>query len=166
MSAFSRMLTPLYRRACCTLLLASLLAAASPAPAQTASADSATIVRVVESFIAAMAARDTAFLRAAALPSFVTVGVALPAGTATARSLDEFLIGMVREPRRFRGWIWSSTVSVDGPVAVLRAPYAVHFDGVPSHCGVDHYSLAQVRGRWLVSQVLYTRLTEGCPAPP
>lgn len=50
-------------------------------------------------------------------------------------------------------------------IARLVAPYVTSFDGVVSHCGTDHYVMVWSGGRWLASQMVFTRRTEGCVAP-
>jgi hypothetical protein len=159
---------PVHPRAALAMLL--LLSAVAPAArAQTSAADSATIVGVVERYIEAMSARDTAYLRAASLPrmTFVSLRPAPgPDDRAAERSLDEYLASLPRESRRFLGRIWSPVVWVQGPLASLVAPYDAYYDGQFSHCGVDHYILAWSGGRWLVSQLIFTRQREGCPPSP
>ena len=138
---------------------------ALPVRAQSANADSATIVATVHRYIAAMSARDTAYLRRASLPTMATVGISTATGEVTVRTLDEFLAGTASSPRVFSGEIWSPEVSIDGPIARLVAPYVTRFDGVLSHCGTDHYVLVWSGGQWRASQMVFTRRTEGCAAP-
>jgi hypothetical protein len=85
---------------------------------------------------------------------------------ATVRTTDEFITGQGQSTRRFLGRIWAPRVSVEGPIAVFIAPYDAYFDGAFSHCGIDHYILAQSGGRWMVSQLIFTRQREGCPVSP
>jgi hypothetical protein len=151
------------------VVLALLSAAAPSARAQTSAADSATIVGVVERYIEALSARDTAYLRAASLPRMTFVSVRAEPGPddrAAERALDEYLASLAREPRRSVGRIWSPVVTVQGPLASLVAPYDAYYDGQFSHCGLDHYVLARSGGQWLVSQLIFTRQREGCRSHP
>lgn len=142
-----------------------LLSVSVPVAAQGASSDSAAVVAAVQRYIAAMSVRDTASLRAASLPTMATVGISAATGEVSVRTLDEFLEGMASSPRVFSGVIWAPAVSIDGPIARLVAPYVTSFDGVVSHCGTDHYVMVWSGGRWLASQMVFTRRTEGCAAP-
>lgn len=153
------------------LLAALLLQAVLPAPAraQAASADSARVVATVERYIAAMTDRDTSYLRAATLPGATFVPIVVPAApgaTPSVRATDAFIAGIGQSTRRFLGRVWTPRVSVEGPIAVFVAPYDAHFDGVFSHCGIDHYILARVGDRWLVSQLIWTVQRAGCPWSP
>ena len=127
------------------------------------------IVAVVQQYIHAMSARDTSQLRQTTLAgaSFVSLMVpGAPADQPRVRTVDEFIAGQGRETRRFVGRIWAARVSVEGPIAVLIAPYDAYFDGVFSHCGTDHYIMARSGGRWLVSQLIWTVQRDNCPASP
>ncbi len=143
----------------------TVLLAARSAAAQSAPSDSAAVVAAVQRYIAAMSARDTAYLRAASLPTMATVGVAAATGEVAVRTLGQFLESMASDPRVFSGVIGAPAVSIDGPIARLVAPYVTSFDGVVSHCGTDHYVMVWAGGRWLASQMVFTRRTEGCVAP-
>lgn len=157
----------LLRRALGSLVL--LVVVAPAAGAQASAADSATVVATVQRYIDAMAARDTAYLRDASLPRMTFVSLRPAPGAedrATERTIDEYLAGLAREPRRFHGRIWDPIVSVHGPIASLVAPYDAYFDGQFSHCGTDHYILAWSGGRWRVSQLVFTRTRDGCPPSP
>ncbi len=152
------------------LVAASRLEAQRPAP--TIVSDSVEVIRVVQRYIDALMAKDTASLRAASLPSATTVAIALlpgpppTTGPARAQTVDEVVAATGRGTRRFTGRVWAIEVSVTGPVAIYRAPYDAWYDGVFGHCGVDHYILARSDGAWRVSQLLYTRQTEGCAPSP
>lgn len=134
-------------------------------PSASVATDSAMIVAAVDRYIAAMGARDTAYLRAAALPTMTMVAITSATGAISTTTLDRFLSARAGDPRRFTGRIWAPAVALHGPIAILSAPYDVRYDGVLSHCGIDHYVMARDRDRWLVSQVIFTRRTEGCDAP-
>ncbi len=127
------------------------------------------IVNVVQRYVDAMMAKDTAYLRSATLPAatFVTIVVPEAADAApTLRTADEFIAGQGQSTRRFLGRIWTPRVTVEGPIAVFIAPYDAYFDDAFSHCGIDHYIFARSGRRWLVSHLIFTRQREGCPASP
>ena len=57
-------------------------------------------------------------------------------------------------------------VSVNAGVATLVATYDFHRNGKLSHCGVDAVTLYKANGRWRISQIFFTMVTEGCPESP
>ena len=61
---------------------------------------------------------------------------------------------------------WDATVIVDGPLAVVRAPYDFHADGKFSHCGTDIFMLAKSGGAWQITSVSYTVVRTGCAPSP
>lgn len=164
---FSRMFR--LNRLWITVATAVLSAAVAPtsvaAQASTSSADSATIVAVANRFIAAMAAQDTAYLRAASLPSarWVAMSVPTPEGaTPRIRGLDQAIGDIARRSARWSGWLIDPAVVVTGPLAVLHAPFGAVTDGSAPYCGEDHYVFVRTGGRWLVSDLYYTIQTVGC----
>jgi hypothetical protein len=157
------------------ILFAGLLLGSSPPlAAQPVRVDSAAVVGVVRRYISAMTAQDTVFLRAASMPSASFVAFELTgaantsdaASSPTVRTVDQFLLAQASRTSRFLGRIWSPRVSIEGPIAVLIAPYDVWLDGQFSYCGVDHYVLTRSGERWLVSQLLFTRHAKGCEPSP
>jgi hypothetical protein len=52
---------------------------------------------------------------------------------------------------------------VDGPLAVVWAPYSFYYKGKFSHCGVDSFQMLLVDGVWKVAYVIDTRRTTACP---
>lgn len=150
-----------------TALLALLLSL-GPAPLL-AQSDSAEVSRAVQRYIVALEQRDTAYIRAASLPRYTSISSSFPAApgqTATVRTLDESIANLAQRTRRFRGRVWDERIQIAGDIAVYIAPYDAWFDGVFSHCGVDHYIFVRSAGRWLVSQLLFTVQREGCPPAP
>lgn len=151
-----------------TVLTGAVLITAAPAlvSAQTtSSADSATIVAVANRFIAAMASQDTAYMRAASLPSarWVAMPVPTPDGaTPRIRGLDQAIADIASRTARWSGWLIDPVVVVTGPIAVLHAPFGAVSEGSAPYCGMDHYVFVQSGGRWLVSDLFYTIQTVGC----
>jgi len=139
--------------------------ASAAAQARTSAADSAAIVAVANRFIAAMAAQDTAYMRAAALPSARWVAMSVPApdgATPRIRGLDQAIGDIARRAARWSGWLVDPTVVVTGPIAVLHAPFGAVTEGSAPYCGVDHYVFVKSGDRWLVSDLIYTIQTVGC----
>lgn len=53
-------------------------------------------------------------------------------------------------------------VKIDGPLAMVWAPYKFYYKGVFSHCGVDSFQLIRVNGVWKILYLVDTRRKKGC----
>ncbi|MES1215784.1 MAG: nuclear transport factor 2 family protein [Bacteroidota bacterium] len=54
------------------------------------------------------------------------------------------------------------TIKIDGPLALVWAPYKFFYKGVFSHCGVDSFQLVKINGAWKVQYIIDTRRKTGC----
>src|SRR5689334_18441520 len=54
------------------------------------------------------------------------------------------------------------SIKIDGPLAMVWAPYKFFFDGKFSHCGVDSFQLVFVDGQWKIQYLIDTRRREPC----
>jgi len=55
------------------------------------------------------------------------------------------------------------TIKIDGPLAIVWAPYKFYFDGRFSHCGVDSFQLVFINGQWKIQYLIDTRRKQPCP---
>ncbi len=53
-------------------------------------------------------------------------------------------------------------VKIDGPLAMVWAPYKFYYKGNFSHCGVDSFQLIKVNGVWKILYLIDTRRKKGC----
>jgi hypothetical protein len=53
-------------------------------------------------------------------------------------------------------------VKIDGPLAIVWAPYKFYYKGVFSHCGIDSFQLIKVNGVWKIQYLIDTRRKKGC----
>ena len=53
-------------------------------------------------------------------------------------------------------------VKIDGPLAIVWAPYKFFYKGNFSHCGVDSFQLIRVNGIWKILYLIDTRRKKGC----
>jgi hypothetical protein len=53
-------------------------------------------------------------------------------------------------------------VKIDGPLAIIWAPYSFYFNGAFSHCGVDSFQLVKINGEWKIQYLIDTRRKKGC----
>ncbi len=54
------------------------------------------------------------------------------------------------------------SIKIDGPLAIVWAPYKFYFDGKFSHCGVDSFQLVLINGQWKIQYLIDTRRRQGC----
>jgi hypothetical protein len=50
-------------------------------------------------------------------------------------------------------------IKIDGPLAIVWAPYAFYLKGVKHHCGTDSFQLLRVAGGWKIQYLIDTRRT-------
>jgi hypothetical protein len=53
-------------------------------------------------------------------------------------------------------------VRIDGPLAIVWAPYKFYYKGKFSHCGVDSFQLLLVNGVWKIQYLVDTRRKQPC----
>ena len=53
-------------------------------------------------------------------------------------------------------------IKIDGPLALVWAPYKFYFNGIFSHCGVDSFQLVKIKGEWKIQYLVDTRRKKGC----
>lgn len=131
--------------------------------------DSAAVVDAAERLLRAISTRDTAAARRVLLPGAQLASIPDPAGTENAgrmQSDQQFLTVLTSGSQRYLERMWSPTVFVQGPLAIVRAPYDFHVDGAFSHCGVDVFTLVRSRGAWRITHVAYTTQRQGCAPSP
>jgi len=55
-----------------------------------------------------------------------------------------------------------NTIKIDGPLAMVWAPYNFYYKGKFSHCGVDFFGLVRKDGVWKIQYLIDTRRKDGC----
>lgn len=58
--------------------------------------------------------------------------------------------------------IYKEKISVDGPMAIVWAPYKFVLGGKFSHCGVNVFTLIKLSSGWKITSVTDTRRKDGC----
>ncbi len=53
-------------------------------------------------------------------------------------------------------------IKIDGPLAIVWAPYKFYYKNVFSHCGVDSFQLVKINGQWKIQYLIDTRKKKGC----
>lgn len=86
-------------------------------------------------------------------------------GTVTVRSEDpkEFIDFISKEKKgNADERIVIETIKLDGPLALVWAPYKFYYAGKFSHCGVDSFQLVRINGEWKIQYIIDTRRKQGC----
>jgi len=149
------------------MFLALLIAVAAPAAAQHADeADARAVMATVDQLFGALASKDRAAL----------LGAVVPEGRATSAGVDAagrpqivssdwvaFADQLGRTTEQLRERLIDPHVHVEGDIAMIWSRYEFERNGAFSHCGIDHFDLVRIDGRWRVLNLTWTRQTEGCP---
>ena len=127
------------------------------------------MLATVEAMFDALARRDQAAFSALLIPEATSIDVRLDGPRKDKfrirRNAEAFAaVGAGKEVLLER--IWDPTIRVQGPIAMLWAPYDFHIDGKFSHCGVDLFEFAKVDGKWRLSNSSWTVQTQGCAPSP
>ena len=56
----------------------------------------------------------------------------------------------------------STSVKIDGRIAMVWAPYDLWINDAFSHCGVDVFTWIKTSKGWKIASIAYTMETEGC----
>lgn len=53
-------------------------------------------------------------------------------------------------------------IRIDGPMAIVWAPYKFYYKGTFSHCGVNSMQLVRFNNEWKIQYIIDTRRKKGC----
>ena len=53
-------------------------------------------------------------------------------------------------------------IKIDGPLAIVWAPYSFYLSDKLNHCGVDSFQLVKIDGIWKIQYIIDTRRRENC----
>lgn len=145
-------------------------AAAQAKPAATTRTDTAAVIAAFQTFLDAIATRDSVLAMSVVMADGVAAAAAndgRPARLPRVRSLldDARRMGQPGGGAMLER-IWAPKVLLDGTMAVLWAPYDFHVDGRFTHCGIDTATLFFDGTRWKILTLTYTVQPSGCPPTP
>ncbi len=150
------------------LAFTSVVAAPAPLQAQGQTREAAALA-VVQKLFDAMAARDTAAIRATFDPQARLVNGAMRNGRTVIETItvDQFVttIASAAPGSRLSERIYSPEVRIDGNLATVWAFYTFHVGERFSHCGVDAAQLFETAEGWRIIHLADTRRREGCDPP-
>lgn len=146
------------------VVLPTLMLGAATAEAQHAE-EAEAVRQVVVAVFDGMRSADSAAIRARFAPGARFASVAAGGDSVSYDAIDGWLGGVAGSGGKWDEQVYDVTVTVDGTIAHVWAPYTFYLDGAVRHCGVNAVSLLRVRGTWRVTQWSDTRRREGCPDP-
>jgi hypothetical protein len=78
-------------------------------------------------------------------------------------NLDEFAqsVSRIKKGAADEQIVFES-IKIDGPLAMIWAPYKFYFDGNFSHCGVDCFQVVRINGAWKIQYLIDTRRKQPC----
>jgi hypothetical protein len=78
-------------------------------------------------------------------------------------SVTEFADFVSKEPKGAADErITFDIIKIDGPLAIVWAPYKFYYKGTFSHCGVNSFQLVKLNGLWKIQYLIDTRRKKGC----
>jgi hypothetical protein len=79
-------------------------------------------------------------------------------------SFPGFLQSIARIPDsvKFKEVLFDYKIRVDGPMANAWTPYEFWLNEQFSHCGVNSFQVAKLKGEWKIIYLIDTRRKEGC----
>jgi hypothetical protein len=147
-------------------LTAAFMAVATPSRAQTSAEDS--VRTVLAALFTGMKNADAEAIRQTFADSAIlqVVGTGKDGNTfVKTTTIDDFLsrIGSLGKGAADER-IHIDGVRIDGPLALVWAPYSFYLKGNFNHCGLDTFSLIRTAKGWKIQYVIYTGRKDACPA--
>jgi hypothetical protein len=146
-----------------TLSLAGLSAASADD-----SSEQAALIAVVDTFFAAMTARDVDKMRSILTPDGIVYGYRDdPDGLLVIRPTHEaYLNNLSMSEDRLVERYWDPTIMIHDRLATVWTPYDFHRDDVFSHCGVNNFSFLKTDTGWKITGVVFSMQRDGCADSP
>jgi hypothetical protein len=77
--------------------------------------------------------------------------------------IDSFMAAVGRPHKEiYDERISYDVIKIDGPLAIVWAPYSFYIGDKLSHCGVDSFQLVKIDGKWKIQYIIDTRRRENC----
>lgn len=135
----------------------------APAGAQEAEDE---VRAVVDALFDAMRAADSAAVRQLFHPEMSTMASSgARDGLAGVRfgAIADFVAQVgAAQPGAFDEKIGPAEIRIDDNLATVFTPYAFHYNGNLSHCGVNVFLIARVQDDWRIVGLADTRRRQGC----
>lgn len=140
---------------------------ASPAAgASERSASAVAVVAVADTLLSTIASHDTVTARRLMARGARLTSISVEGRRLSAQSDSNFLRTVGDVGARYLERMWTPTVTIDGPLAVVSGRYDFHIDGKFSHCGTDVFTLMRGPAGWQVVALAWTTQQTGCDPSP
>ncbi len=156
----------MFRFALATALTLAAPVAAAPAATATAAQDAAAVLTAIDSWFAAMRAKDRPAFEAVmqADSAFIAMRRTTEGWTQVRRNRSELADTLLNRPGEIvERFIERPTVLVHGPIATVWGRYDISVAGKRLHCGVDSFNLIKDGASWKIANASWTIEPEGCP---
>jgi hypothetical protein len=138
---------------------------AQPATVKNAQSTEDSVKAAVNLLFTGMIRSDAAMIRSSFTDSAILQSIVEKDGKTSTRteSIGEFAQtisklekGVADERIRF------DVITIDGPLAIVWAPYSFYYKGQLNHCGVDSFQMLLVGGVWKSQYLIDTRRKQAC----
>jgi hypothetical protein len=133
-----------------------------------ASAQSAedSVKAAVNQLFTAMKTADPSLLRSSFTDSAILQTIVSKDGqpvSARSEMVKDFADAIAKRPKGdLDERIRFDVIRIDGPLAIVWAPYTFYLTGARHHCGVDSFQLLRVNGVWKIQYLIDTRRQAPC----
>lgn len=132
-------------------LVAALVGGPRQVVAQDAADDSAAVLAVADSALAAVSRGDFAAFADLMADSAVTFSAGMRQGQYRVRFQSRADTRATTPSAAYTERGFQGEVRVSGPIAMVWLPYDFYLDGKWSHCGVDVFTLVKAEGTWRIA---------------
>ena len=121
------------------------------------------VLNLTENFFAALEKQDTLAFRNMFVDNGYLYAVRAMTDSVMVRSQRpdkfHFRAGQILKERMRNA---STSVKIDGRIAMVWAPYDLWVNDTFSHCGVDVFTWLKTSAGWKIASIAYTMETKGC----
>jgi hypothetical protein len=121
------------------------------------------VLKLTEDFFAALEKQDTTAFRNMFVDNGYLYAVREMTDSVMVRSqlpdTFRFRAGQILKERMRNA---STTVKIEGRIAMVWAPYDLWINDTFSHCGVDVFTWIKTSKGWKIASIAYTMQTEAC----
>lgn len=126
-----------------------------------------TLIRAsVDQLFDGMRSGDSSALRNVFQPQSILTSIAVNAKDSVVShqgKTEEFIAAVGKpHPKKWDERIYDVKISVDGPMAIVWAPYKFYLGDTFSHCGVNVFTMIKTAQGWKISAITDTRRKADC----
>lgn len=121
----------------------------------------------VDKLFDGMRSGDSSMVRSVFIPqsTLTSISVSTKDSVVTHLSKTDDFVAAVGKPHTEK-WderIYDVKISVDGPMAIVWAPYKFYRGETFSHCGVNVFTMIKTKQGWKINTITDTRRKADCP---